>query len=260
MIALFISPLPLPVIMNNTFFLVATLIMSATGGYAIERAARVNFQQSLVIEEERRKSEALLLNILPREVTLVLKSGPATVAERYDKVSILFADIVGFTPLSALMRADEVVTMLNQVFSHFDSLVEKYGAEKIRTIGDNYMVAAGVPRPCEDHAQTLAAMALDMHAYAASVEVRGGRLALRIGINSGPVIAGVIGRRKFQYDVWGDAVNAASRMESHGIPAGTQITAATYDLVRGSFVCEPRGLIEVKGMGEMETWFLTGRR
>jgi guanylate cyclase len=259
-IAVFVSPLSQPVIVNNTFFLVSTLAMTATGGYTIERAARVNFRQSLTIEEERRKSEDLLVSMLPREVAAVLKAGPATVARRYEAASVLFADIVGFTTLSALMNADDVVKMLDELFNTFDSLVALHGAERIRTIGDSYMAAAGVPAPREGHAQALAALALDMQAHASAREVQGRRLALRVGISSGPLIAGVIGVRKPQYDVWGDTVNAASRMESHGIPSGIQVTRATYELIRGEFCCEPRGLIEVKGMGPMEVWFLTGRR
>jgi guanylate cyclase len=260
-IALFISPLPLPVIVNNTFFLVGAFVMSASAGYTVKRAARVNFQQSLVIEHERHKSETLLLNILPREISEILKSGSGSLARRYDQASILFADIVGFTSLSALMGAEETVEFLNRAFSHFDSLVEKYDLEKIRTIGDNYMVAAGVPRPCPGHARSLALMALDMRAYAeSSGEPAPGRLRLRIGINTGPVVAGVIGRKKFQYDIWGDAVNIASRMESQGLPGEIQITKTTRDLIKDEFRCRHRGRLQIKGVGAMETYLLVDRR
>jgi class 3 adenylate cyclase len=197
----------------------------------------------------------LLLNILPREVTDELKSSGGTVARRFGEASILFADIVGFTSLSARMGAEETVGLLNRVFSFFDSLVDKYGLEKIRTIGDNYMVVAGVPRPSLDHADSLAAMALEMRDYAAALP-----LELRIGLASGPVVAGVIGTKKFQYDVWGEAVNAASRMESHGLPGQIQITEAAYELLRRDFLCRPRGRISVKGIGPMDTWLLLGRR
>lgn len=254
-LALYIRPQPLPVVVSSTFFLFGALVMCASAGYAIERASRVNFYQSLLIERERQRSEALLLNILPREVSEILKTRAGTIAQRYEQASILFADIVGFTSLSARMGADEMVEFLNRCFSHFDSLVEKYDLEKIRTIGDNYMVVAGVPRPCADHARSLAFMALDMRAYAASLDGPV-KLQLRIGINSGPVVAGVIGRKKFQYDVWGDAVNTASRMESHGVPGQIQIARATYELIKDEFICEPRGLIPLKNMGAMETWLL----
>ena len=255
LLALVISPLPLPVVVNNTFFLTGSLLMAAFSGYTRERAERVNFRQSLVIEQERRKSETLLLNILPREVTEQLKSSGGTVAQSFDAASILFADIVGFTALSTRMGAEEIVGLLNKVFSFFDSLVDKYDLEKIRTIGDNYMVVAGVPRPCPDHADSLAAMALEMRDYAATLP-----LELRIGLASGPVVAGVIGRKKFQYDVWGEAVNAASRMESLGLPGQIQITGAAHELLRGSFLCRHRGRISVKGIGPMDTWLLLGRR
>jgi class 3 adenylate cyclase len=255
LIALVISPLPPPVVVNNSFFLAGALLMAAFAGYTRERAERVNFRQSLVIEQERHKSETLLLNILPREITEELKSGGGTVARRFGEASILFADIVGFTSLSARMGAEETVGLLNRVFSFFDSLVDKHGLEKIRTIGDNYMVVAGVPRPCPDHADSLAAMALEMRDYATALP-----LELRIGLGVGPVVAGVIGTRKFQYDVWGEAVNAASRMESHGLPGQIQITEAAYELLRRDFLCRPRGRISVKGLGPMDTWLLLARR
>ncbi len=158
------------------------------------------------------------------------------------------------------MTPTEIVELLNEVFSHFDTLVDKYGLEKIKTIGDCYMVAAGVPRPRADHAQALTRMALEMRDYVSGREFHGRRLAFRIGLNSGPVVAGVIGRKKFIYDLWGDAVNTASRMESHGQGGIIQITRATYELVKDEFVCEPRGTMNVKGKGEMEVWFVTGER
>ncbi len=255
LIALVISPLPPPVVVNNSFFLVGALLMAAFSGYTRERAERINFRQSLIIEQERQKSEELLLNILPREISEQLKSRGGTLAQRFGEASILFADIVGFTALSARMGAEETIGLLNRVFSFFDSLVDKYDLEKIRTIGDNYMVVAGVPRPCADHAASLAAMALEMRDYAATLP-----LELRIGLASGPVVAGVIGRKKFQYDVWGEAVNTASRMESHGLPGQIQITAAAHELLQRDFLCRHRGRISVKGIGPMDTWLLLGRR
>jgi guanylate cyclase len=208
---------------------------------------------------EQAKSENLLLNILPKEIAALLKNHPGTIADHFDCASILFADIVNFTPLSSELPPKEMVDLLNEIFSYFDDLVEKYGVEKIRTIGDNYMVASGIPRPRPDHAQALAHMALDMSAYIQSrPAVHGKRLDFRIGINSGPVIAGVIGRKKFVYDLWGDPVNTASRMESHGVPGKIQISRETYELLRDEFICEPRGSVMVKGKGEMETWYLVG--
>jgi guanylate cyclase len=210
---------------------------------------------------EQEKSERLLLNVLPKEIAALLKDDGHVIAQHYPAVSVLFADIVGFTPLSAELQPEEMVTLLNEVFSHFDSLVAKYQCEKIRTIGDNYMVACGLPIQRPDHAQAMARMALEMNGFVSSVESPGmHRLQFRLGINSGPVVAGVIGRAKFQYDIWGDTVNVASRMESHGVPGRIQITEATYGLIKDAFVCEPRGPIEVKGKGIVQTWFLVGER
>jgi guanylate cyclase len=207
-----------------------------------------------LLREEQEKAEALLLNILPKDIADILKQEQRTIAEHYDTASVLFADVVNFTPMSARMTPVELVELLNEVFSYFDSLVDKYGLEKIKTIGDCYMVAAGVPRPRADHAQALTRMALEMRDYVAQREFRGHALSFRIGLNSGPVVAGVIGRKKFIYDLWGDAVNTASRMESHGTGGTIQITRSTYDLVKDEFVCQPRGTVSVKGKGEMEVW------
>jgi class 3 adenylate cyclase/NAD(P)-dependent dehydrogenase (short-subunit alcohol dehydrogenase family) len=209
------------------------------------------------LQLERARSENLLLNILPREIAQTLKERPGTIAQRYDQASVLFADMVGFTPLSAEMTPEEMVELLNTIYSFYDSLTEKYGLEKIRTIGDSYMVASGVPRPRPDHAKALAHMALEMRDYfkgEGQLVIEG--LNFRIGINSGPLVAGVIGHKKFQYDIWGPTVNTASRMESQGLPGKVQITQATYELLKDEFVCEPRGTLEVKGVGKVETWFL----
>ena len=208
----------------------------------------------------QQKSETLLLNILPKEIVAILKNKPRTIADQYDSASILFADAVEFTPLSETMAATELVELLNEVFSHFDDMADKYGLEKIKTIGDCYMVASGVPRPRSDHAQALIAMALDMRDYVRQHEFLGHKLAFRIGVNSGPVVAGVIGHDKFIYDLWGDAVNTASRMESHGQAGTIQITRATYELIKDDFVCELRGTVDVKGKGGIEVWRVTGHR
>jgi adenylate cyclase len=205
--------------------------------------------------------EALLLNVLPAEIAQRLQSDPNSIADHFDDVSILFADVVDFTPLASGLDAREVVGLLDRLFTSFDELVDRYDVEKIKTIGDCYMVAAGVPTPRWDHAQALAELALEMRECAKRFlpDDTDHGLRLRIGISSGPVVAGVIGRRRFLYDLWGDTVNMASRMESHGTPDEIQITRSTWQLLRDDFVTEPIGLVEVKGKGEVETWRLVAR-
>lgn len=211
------------------------------------------------LDQRRKQVDDLLLNILPRPIAEKLKYNPSqTIAEDLSSVSILFADIVNFTPLSSHMSPIELVSLLDEVFSYFDTLVEKYGLEKIKTIGDCYMVAAGVPQPRSDNAQVITRLALEMRDYVAQHDFQGQRLSFRFGINSGSVVAGIIGRRKFIYDLWGDAVNTASRMESHGKANAIQITRATYELIAGEFQCEAQGLIHVKGKGDMEVWHVIG--
>jgi adenylate cyclase len=219
-------------------------------------------QDALVaLRSEQDRAESLLLNILPRSIAEKLKAQPQTIADQFTAASVLFADVVDFTPRSAHLSPAEVVGMLDDLFSHFDTLAERYGLEKIKTIGDCYMVAAGVPSPRTDHARALALMALDMlEAMPPGGDMGDLGMELRIGINSGPVVAGVIGRKRFLYDLWGDAVNTASRMESHGTPGRIQITEATYELLKDDFRCEPRGTVSIKGKGDMETWYLVGRR
>jgi guanylate cyclase len=210
---------------------------------------------------EQAKAENLLLNILPRSIADKLKAETQPIADQFESASILFADVVDFTPWSERLSPPEVVGYLDHLFSHFDALAERYRLEKIKTIGDCYMVAAGVPTPRPDHARALAFMALDMlEAMRSHDEVGHLGLELRVGINSGPVVAGVIGRKRFLYDLWGDAVNTASRMESYGTPGRIQITRATYELLADEFECEPRGTIAVKGKGEVEAWYLIGPR
>lgn len=209
-----------------------------------------------LVRSERERSEALLLNILPKDIVSILKRESRTIADHFEGASILFADVVNFTPMSEKMSPTELVDLLNEVFSYFDELVEKYDVEKIKTIGDCYMVASGVPRPRSDHAHVLARLALDMREFVSQRRFGEHQINLRIGINSGPVVAGVIGRKKFIYDLWGDAVNTASRMESHGSNGTIQITRATYELIKNDFVCERRGTVYVKGKGEMEAWHI----
>jgi guanylate cyclase len=214
-----------------------------------------------LLAAERARSERLLLNVLPAPIAERLKLRDEVIADRFDAVSVLFADIVGFTPLSSAMGADELVALLNRIFSRFDDMTQRRGLEKIRTIGDAYMVAAGIPVPRPDHAHVLVDLGLQMHhviAQETSHDVPA--LRLRVGINSGPAVAGVIGRTKFQYDLWGDTVNTASRMESHGVPGRVQITQSTWQLVEPDYVCEPRGLLEVKGKGPVPAWLVVARR
>jgi adenylate cyclase len=206
------------------------------------------------------RSESLLLNILPKDVSEALKREQRTIATHHSAASILFADVVNFTPMAAAMTPLELVELLNEVFHCFDGLVDRYGVEKIKTIGDCYMVAAGVPVERADHASALVSLALDMQAAVAARTFGGRRLAFRIGINSGPVVAGVIGRKKFIYDLWGEAVNLASRMESHGRSGTIQITRGTHALIEDEFDCRPQEPIEVKGAGRMEIWHVAGRR
>ena len=206
------------------------------------------------------RSEMLLHNILPKEISEALKAEQKTIAAQHDSASILFADVVGFTPMAATMTPLALVELLNEVFLCFDGLVEKHGLEKIKTIGDCYMVASGVPRARPDHATVLVQLALDMRDAVAERTFGGRKLAFRIGINSGPVVAGVIGRKKFIYDLWGEAVNLASRMESHGLGGAIQITRKTHDLVGNDYRCEAKGTIDVKGADRMEVWHVIGRK
>ncbi len=212
-------------------------------------------------QDAQDRAETLLLNILPRSIADKLKAAPQTIADAFTSASILFADVVDFTPMAERVSPARVVEMLDRLFGHFDDLAERYHLEKIKTIGDCYMVAAGIPTPRADHARALALLGLDM-LEAVREEGAVGSLGfeLRIGINSGPVVAGVIGRKRFLYDLWGDAVNTAGRMQTDGTPGRIQITRATYELLGDEFVCEPRGTVPVKGKGEMETWYLVGRR
>lgn len=213
------------------------------------------------LEHEHARAEGLLLNILPKVVADQLKSSPDSIAESYNEVTILFADIVGFTDMSAKMDATEVVGILNSLFSRFDDLATELGLEKIKTIGDAYMAAAGLPLRTRDNARVVADMALAMiDATETICRENGYDLSLRIGINTGVVVAGVIGKTKFIYDLWGDAVNIASRMESTGEAGRIQTTQSTYELLRDSYVLQERGIIEIKGRGSMMTYFLIGKR
>lgn len=210
--------------------------------------------------EFQARSEDLLLNILPKEIVKILRSQHRTIADQFEEASILFVDIVNFTSLSVTMTPIQLVELLNVVFSKFDAFTEKYGLEKIKTIGDSYMVAAGVPSSRPDHASALTGMAVEMRDYVAHNLFNGKKLSFRFGINSGPVIAGIIGRKKFSYDLWGDSVNIASRMESHGKTGEIQITQTTYELIKDDFNCSSQGTIHVKGKGDIKVWVVLDRK
>ncbi|NEO26006.1 MAG: PAS domain S-box protein, partial [Kamptonema sp. SIO4C4] len=228
---------------------------------ALAIEARDRRQAEAQLRAEKQKSERLLLNILPESIAKQLKDETTLIAQHFDEVTILFADIVGFTPLSSQLDPLELVNFLNDIFSSFDELAETLGLEKIKTIGDAYMVAAGLPLPREDHAEAIAEMALSMQAVMQQFILPDGTpCKIRIGINTGVVVAGVIGTKKFIYDLWGDAVNIASRMESSGEPASIQVTETTYLCLQSSYHFEPRGLVPVKGRGEMMTYWLKGRK
>ena len=214
-----------------------------------------------LVREERARADALLLNILPKEIAEVLTRETRVIADHFESASILFADIVDFTPMSSAMQPLELVELLNEVFSQFEIVAERYGIEKIKTIGDCFMAASGVPRARQDHAVALASMALEMRDLVERRTFTGGRkLRIRIGINSGPIVAGVIGTKKFIYDLWGDAVNVASRMESQGASGVIQVTAATHALIKADFDCSAAGVIDVKGKGPTEVWHVLGLR
>jgi len=208
----------------------------------------------------------LLISIFPEKIAAQLKNSlldertvPA-IAEYYPNASVMFADMVNFTSMAARMTAVELVSLLNSVFSHFDRLAQKRGLEKIKTVGDCYIVAAGIPQPRADHAQALAELALEIQTYVRTYRFADTKVNFRIGINSGPLVAGVIGQKKISYDLWGDTVNTASRMSTQGIAGGIQITQHTYLLLKDDFICIPRDKIFVKGKGDMEIWLLTGKR
>ncbi|NEP59721.1 MAG: PAS domain S-box protein [Symploca sp. SIO2G7] len=234
-------------------------IMAAIGRQLGQWIKRKQAEEALRYQQEQ--TERLLLNILPKPIAERLKQEQGTIAENFAEVTVLFADIVGFTQLSAKISAPELVELLNAIFSKFDKLAEQHGLEKIKTIGDAYMVVGGLPKVQPNHAEAIAEMAMDMQAAVAELSQEiGQEFHIRIGINTGPVVAGVIGVSKFIYDLWGDAVNTASRMESHGAAGKIHLTDSTYKHLQEKYLFEDRGQITVKGKGEMNTYFLLGRK
>jgi class 3 adenylate cyclase len=243
------------------FNMLTNVLLVSLGSILLMRYMRnVHFQAEDILDHEHQRSEELLLNVLPGSIAARLKQGEQPIADHLDEVTILFADIVGFTAMSERTSPSELVDMLNDIFTGFDELADRHGMEKIKTIGDCYMIVAGLPEPLEDHALHAARMAFEMLRLVETGRKAGRHdLRIRVGLHSGPVVAGVIGRRKFSYDLWGDAVNTASRMESHGAPGEITVTRRTLDLIETEFAGIEREPVEIKGKGAMITYFLRKR-
>jgi adenylate cyclase len=244
----------IPQAIHIAFFAMNILGVTGTGYLLLLYFVGQRDRAARMAAAERERSERLLLNVLPRQIAERLKDGESVIADGAPDAGVLFADIAGFTPLSARMSPEGIVRLLNEVFTAFDRLVAEHGLEKIKTIGDAYMVASGLLEPDPGHAESLADLALAMRREAP----RFGSVQLRIGMDIGPVVAGVIGRSRFIYDLWGDAVNTASRMESHGVPGAIQVTERAYRRLAPTYEFEPRGVVEVKGKGPMSVFLLLG--
>ncbi len=239
------------------------VLLRARIGASLEKKRLRDRERSALAElkAEKARSEALLLNILPKSIVARMNLGETTIADGFQEATVLFSDIVGFTRMSMRRPASEVVALLNDIFSAVDRLALHYGIEKIKTIGDAYMAVAGLPEPRDDHAQAIARLALAMLDVVSEVSQRHGEnLKIRIGIHTGSIVAGVIGMHKFAYDVWGDTVNTASAMESNGIPNEIQVSHASFRYLANDFILEPRGAIEIKGKRRMETYLLRGEQ
>jgi guanylate cyclase len=254
------SPPSIPQVLITAMFVLnflgASYVTYISLGYFVRERERTHF----ALELEQEKSERLLLNILPAEIAGRLKAGEEVIADRVDGVTILFADLVGSTQLSEQLTPDHLVKVLNDLFTPFDLLADRFGLEKIKTLGDAYMVVGGLPSAMPDHVEAIADMALAMREELSRHGVPGfGRLHMRFGIHTGSVVAGIIGKRKFSYDLWGDTVNTAARMESHGVPDAIQVTEEVYEALRKGYTFSPRGPIEVHGKGVMNTYLLESR-
>jgi class 3 adenylate cyclase len=234
-------------------------ILAVTVAFVLERSKRIAFLAQRDLTAERTRSDDLLHNILPEPIAQRLRENPSAIAESADEATVLFADIVGFTPFSSELPPDEVVELLDLLFGKFDDLCEDRGIYKVKTIGDAYMAVAGIPRPDPDHAASIVELAFDMQRAATAIApLWPTDLMLRIGISSGPVVAGVIGHKRFAYDLWGDTVNTASRMESHGLPNRIQVSEPTYELLRDRYAFGDPHEMDIKGKGAMPTYFLLG--
>lgn len=249
----FLIPAGIPASVNVAFF-----VLNIGGVSAVVYFLLRYFMRGLALE--RHKSEMLLLNVLPATIARRLKAGERPLADRFEEAAVLFADLVGFTPMSEQLTPEEVVELLDGLFSEFDAIADRRGLEKIKTVGDAYMVVGGLPEPRPDAAEAVADMALEMQELVAGwLSPTGEPLQLRVGIDIGPVVAGVIGKRKFSYDLWGDTVNTASRMESHGIPGWIQVTPRAYERLRPHYRFDPREPVEVKGKGLIVPYLMVGR-
>lgn len=244
-----------------TFFVLNVIGVSTTVFLVVRYFIRERERILAALRTEQTRSEQLLLNILPATIAERLKHEPGVIADSFDSVTVLFADIVGFTEFASDEAADQVVAVLNALFRRFDDVAERHGIEKIKTIGDGYMAVAGLPDPRPDHVAATVEMALDLCAEVERFRQENGiDLAIRVGLHTGPVIAGVIGSRKFSYDVWGDTVNLASRMESHGVAGRVQVTGTVKDRLHDRYVFEKRGPIDIKGKGPMTTYLVHAHR
>ena len=242
-------------------FMAMANAVGAVSLYHVERLRRLEFANLREIDAQNDRYRSLLVRILPQSIADRLQRGETGIADRFEESTVLFADIVGFTSAAAHHAPEEVVAFLDRVFAAFDALVDKHGAEKIKTIGDAYMVASGVPAVRADHAATIADLALDMLASVRSIEpLDSAALDLRIGISSGPVVAGIIGDKRFGYDLWGDTVNVASRMEAYSEPGHIQVSDDVHRSLADGYVFESRGDVEVKGLGRVTTWYLLGHK
>jgi class 3 adenylate cyclase len=251
----------LPGYRQAAFYILCAGVLASIGAFVSFRLREREFIARIEIEQAHEQVEALLLNTLPRPIVERLKAHEVSIADRHDEATVLFSDICGFTTMSTMVSPDALVAFLNELFSEIDALCESHGLEKIKTIGDAYMLAGGLPDKRADHAEAVARMALEMRDLAANKKnPLGEPLRMRIGIHTGPVVAGVIGRRKLNYDLWGDTVNTASRMESHAVPGTIQVTETTYERLRERFELEPRGTVEIKGKGAMATYVLRSER
>jgi len=249
----FLSPPDIPASVSVVFF-----VLNVGGVSVVVFFLLRYFTRGLA--EERAKSETLLLNVLPASIARRLKNGERPLADRFDEAAVLFADLVGFTPMSDQLPPEAVVELLDDLFTHFDAMAERRGLEKIKTVGDAYVVVGGIPEPALHAGEDVADMALEMVSFVAGrAAPTGGNLSLRIGIDIGPVVAGVIGERKFTYDLWGDTVNTASRMESHGVDGQIQVTPRAYRRLKHQFLFEQREPMYVKGKGDIAPLLLSGR-